>query len=68
MSTCKTIAAVTDGIDVAQIIYALERQANDLQRFAEKLMRERDYSASFPAGDAARMREAVQILRRVSQP
>ena len=46
-----------------QILYALDRQANDLERQADVLMSELDYGAEFPASDARRLREATDILR-----
>lgn len=48
-----------------QIVYALQRQANALQAQADKLSDQLDYSAEFPAEDAERMREAIQIVLAV---
>ena len=50
-------------IDVQQIIYALERQARALDAWADQLGSQGDYSAEFPAEDADRMREAIEMLR-----
>lgn len=50
-------------IDVQQVIYALERAERRLQRLADRLFDSRDYSAEFPAEDAQRMREAIQLLQ-----
>lgn len=51
-------------IDIAQIIYALERQARALEEQADRLGQQHDYSAEFPAVDAERMREAITMLTR----
>jgi len=48
---------------VKQVIYALERAERRLTDDADRLSRERDYSAEFPSEDAARMREAIALLR-----
>lgn len=49
-------------VDVSQVLYALERQRDALDAQAERLGRELDYSAEFPAADADRMREAIELL------
>lgn len=49
--------------DIAQICFALERSAEDLQRRADQLMAARDYGAEIPDEDAKRVREALEILR-----
>jgi hypothetical protein len=54
--------------DIQQIIYALERQASDLQEHANRLSEKLDYSAQFPADDAERMREAIAILKDIQTP
>ncbi|MBT2322564.1 hypothetical protein J7E62_09420 [Variovorax paradoxus] len=54
---------MTEIVDVQQIIYALERAERSLTAHADRLSRERDYSAEFPAEDAARMREAIALLQ-----
>ena len=51
------------GVDLQQIIYALERQERALQAHADRLCAELDYAAEFPSEDAERMREAVALLR-----
>jgi hypothetical protein len=48
---------------VRQIIYAMERAERRLQGEAEKLLEAGDYSSEFPAQDAVRMREAIELLR-----
>lgn len=55
--------ALPKGVDLQQIIYALERQERALQAHADRLSAAMDYSAEFPAEDAERMREAVALLR-----
>jgi hypothetical protein len=50
--------------DIEQIIYALERQERALRAHADKLARQLDYSAEFPAEDADRMLEAIELLQR----
>ena len=50
-------------IDVDQVVYALERAERRLQSEADRLHDAGDYSAEFPAEDAARMREAITLLR-----
>lgn len=49
--------------DMAQIIYALERQERALEAHADRLMAAHDYGAEFPACDAQCMRQAVGALR-----
>ena len=51
-----------------QIVYALERQERALQAQADRLNDQLDYSAEFPAEDAQRMREAIQIVSAASEP
>lgn len=46
-----------------QIVYALERQIRALQAHADRLYAQHDYSAEFPAGDADRLREAVELVK-----
>jgi hypothetical protein len=54
--------------NVQQIIYALQRAAQDLQAQADRLGRAGDYSAEFPAEDAERMREAEALLLPLADP
>lgn len=48
--------------DVKQIVYALERAAAGLQAQSDKLLAAMDFDAEFPAEDAQRMREAIELL------
>lgn len=52
-----------DQLDIAQIIFALQRAERRLQSEAEALGAALDYGAEFPAEDAERMREAVALLQ-----
>jgi hypothetical protein len=52
-----------DIVDVKQVIYALERAERALRAQADELHDAGDYSAEFPAEDADRMREAIDLLR-----
>lgn len=49
-------------VDVAQIVYALQRAERALQHHADVLHDQMGYSGEFPAEDAERMREAVALL------
>jgi hypothetical protein len=49
-------------IDVAQIVYALQRAERQLQWHADELHKNGDYAAEGPAEDAERMREAIALL------
>lgn len=49
--------------DVEQVIFALERARDDLQAQADRRHENHDYSAEFPAEDAARLSEAITLLR-----
>ena len=53
--------------DFDQIRYALERSITRLQVLAEELFEQRNYSAEFPAEDADRLREALQIISEYSK-
>jgi hypothetical protein len=53
-------------VDVAQVVYALERAERRLQGEADALQAQHDYGAEFPAEDAERMREAVALLRSLA--
>ncbi|MGL4576890.1 MAG: hypothetical protein ACRCV9_19035 [Burkholderiaceae bacterium] len=53
--------------NIDQIVYAIERAERSLQRQADQLIANRDYSAEFPAADAQRMREALTILRSMKE-
>lgn len=55
-------------VDIDQIIYALERQRESLKAHADRLIKDRDYSAEFPAADADRMQEAIMLLRGLRKP
>lgn len=50
-------------VDIAPIIWALERQENALMRHSNELMRKKDYNADFHYEDARRMREAINLLK-----
>lgn len=54
-------------IDVAQVIYALERAAALQESQARKLSEAHDYSAEFWAEDAERLREAITLLQPLLQ-
>lgn len=49
--------------DLQQIIYAIERSARTLERQADELHAQRDYSAGLPAADAESLRKAVALLK-----
>lgn len=53
--------------DIAQIIHALKRSRDALQHQADTLCDALDYGAEFPAEDAERMREAIDILEPVAR-
>ena len=55
-------AATVDGLDTEQIVHALRRAEFALRRQADALAKDRDYSAEFPAEDADRMAEAIELL------
>lgn len=46
-----------------QIVYALERQIKTLEDHANRLAAEHDYAAEFPAEDADRLREAIELVK-----
>jgi hypothetical protein len=50
-------------VDVRQVVYLLERAERALRAQADRLHAAGDYSAEFPAEDADRMREAIDLLR-----
>jgi hypothetical protein len=50
------------GIDVTQVLYALERQAVALDARADRLGADLDYSAELLAEDADRLREAIVVI------
>jgi hypothetical protein len=52
-----------EGVDIDQIIYALERAFRRLDHEAATLHEQGDYDAQFPAADAERMQEAIALLR-----
>lgn len=62
--SCPACNPTREGIDVQQVIYALQRQARSLDDFANRLIDQRDYSAEFPAEDADRLREAVSLIEQ----
>lgn len=53
--------------DHQQIIYSLERTAKDLEIQRDKFLMENNYSAEFPAGDAANLRAAIELIRAMPQ-
>lgn len=52
---------VTDE-DLKQVLHALGRAVNALEAQAERLGRQGDYSAEFPAEDAKNIRRAIELL------
>lgn len=57
---------IQQGPDLNQIIYALDRARDELQRRADRLRVAHDYSSEFPYEDAQRIREAIMILKRLA--
>lgn len=50
-------------IDRQQIIFALERAAADLEKYADNLSMDEDYRAEFPAADAECLRQAIVLIK-----